>query len=105
MRAADAESLIVVKIESALAVRNVDAIVSVAGIDVVLIGHTDLSLSLGPPLQLDHRTSRPRSPRCWRPAAATARRRAATSRPAAPGSPRASAWSPVPPTSGSSPAR
>jgi 2-keto-3-deoxy-L-rhamnonate aldolase RhmA len=34
MRAADAESLIVVKIESALAVRNVDVIVSVAGIDV-----------------------------------------------------------------------
>jgi 2-keto-3-deoxy-L-rhamnonate aldolase RhmA len=54
MRAADAESLIVVKIESALAVRNIEEIVSVAGIDVALIGHTDLSLSLGHPLQLDH---------------------------------------------------
>jgi 2-keto-3-deoxy-L-rhamnonate aldolase RhmA len=54
MRAANAESLIVVKIESALAVRNIDEIVSVAGVDVALIGHTDLSLSLGLPLQLEH---------------------------------------------------
>ena len=54
MRAADAGCLIVVKIESALAVRNIEEIVSVAGIDVALIGHTDLSLSLGHPLQLDH---------------------------------------------------
>jgi len=53
MRAADAASLLVVKIESALAVRNIEEIVSVAGIDVALIGHTDLSLSLGHPLQLD----------------------------------------------------
>jgi 2-dehydro-3-deoxyglucarate aldolase/4-hydroxy-2-oxoheptanedioate aldolase len=54
MRAANAESLIVVKIETALAVRNIDQILSVAGIDVALVGHTDLSLSLGRPLQLDH---------------------------------------------------
>jgi 2-keto-3-deoxy-L-rhamnonate aldolase RhmA len=54
MRAADAGSLIVVKIESALGVANIDEIVSVPGIDVALIGHTDLSLSLGHPLQLEH---------------------------------------------------
>jgi 2-keto-3-deoxy-L-rhamnonate aldolase RhmA len=54
MRNANAESLIVVKIETARGVGNIDAIVSVPGIDVALIGHTDLSLSLGHPLQLDH---------------------------------------------------
>jgi len=54
MRLANAESLIVVKIETALGVRNIDQILSVPGIDVALIGHTDLSLSLGRPLQLDH---------------------------------------------------
>ncbi len=46
--------LIVVKIETAEGVRNAEAIMSVPGIDVGLIGHTDLSLSLGVPLQLDH---------------------------------------------------
>jgi 2-keto-3-deoxy-L-rhamnonate aldolase RhmA len=54
IRSANAECLIVVKIESALGVANIDDIVSVPGIDVALIGHTDLSLSLGRPLQLDH---------------------------------------------------
>jgi 2-keto-3-deoxy-L-rhamnonate aldolase RhmA len=54
MRAATAETLIIVKIETALAVREIERIVSVDGIDVALIGHTDLSLSLGVPLQLDH---------------------------------------------------
>lgn len=54
MRSANAESLIVVKIETAQGVANVEEIVSVPGIDVALIGHTDLSLSLGHPLQLDH---------------------------------------------------
>jgi 2-keto-3-deoxy-L-rhamnonate aldolase RhmA len=54
MRAANAGTLIVVKIETAEGVANVEEIVSVPGIDVALIGHTDLSLSLGHPLQLDH---------------------------------------------------
>ena len=54
MRAAHAETLITVKIETAAAVRDIEQIVSVDGVDVALIGHTDLSLSLGVPLQLDH---------------------------------------------------
>jgi 2-keto-3-deoxy-L-rhamnonate aldolase RhmA len=54
IREADARTLIVVKIETAEGVRNAEAIVSVPGVDVALIGHTDLSLSLGIPLQLEH---------------------------------------------------
>jgi 2-dehydro-3-deoxyglucarate aldolase/4-hydroxy-2-oxoheptanedioate aldolase len=54
MRRANADGLIVVKIESAQAVRDIEQIVSVDGIDVALIGHADLSLSLGVPLQLGH---------------------------------------------------
>jgi 2-keto-3-deoxy-L-rhamnonate aldolase RhmA len=54
IRAADARCLVVVKIETALGVRNADDIMSVPGVDVGLIGHTDLSLSLGVPLQLEH---------------------------------------------------
>jgi 2-dehydro-3-deoxyglucarate aldolase/4-hydroxy-2-oxoheptanedioate aldolase len=35
-------------------VRNIEQIMDVDGIDVAVIGHTDLSLSLGVPLQLHH---------------------------------------------------
>ena len=54
MRSANADCLIVVKIESVQGVCNIEQIISVDGIDVALIGHTDLSLSMGVPLQLDH---------------------------------------------------
>lgn len=54
IRSANAASLIVVKIETVRGVANIDAIASVPGIDVALIGHTDLSLSFGHPLELDH---------------------------------------------------
>jgi 2-keto-3-deoxy-L-rhamnonate aldolase RhmA len=54
IRDADARCLVVVKIETALGVRNASDILSVPGVDVGLIGHTDLSLSLGIPLQLEH---------------------------------------------------
>lgn len=54
MRGADANTLVVVKIETAEGVRNAGQIMSVPGIDVAVVGHTDLSLSLGIPMQLDH---------------------------------------------------
>lgn len=41
------ETLLVVQIESALAVENIDAIASVAGVDMLLIGPRDLSASIG----------------------------------------------------------
>ena len=54
MRTADAQTLVTVKIETAAAVRSIEQIMDVDGIDLAVIGHTDLSLSLGVPLQLDH---------------------------------------------------
>ena len=54
MRTADAQTLVTVKIETGTAVRNIEQIMDVDGIDVAVIGHTDLSLSLGVPLQLHH---------------------------------------------------
>jgi 2-keto-3-deoxy-L-rhamnonate aldolase RhmA len=54
MRNADARTLVVVKIETAEGVRNGAEIMSVPGVDVGFVGHTDLSLSLGIPLQLHH---------------------------------------------------
>lgn len=54
MKRANAASLVTVKIETAEGVRNAEEIISVPGVDVAVIGHTDLSLSLGIPLQLEH---------------------------------------------------
>lgn len=54
MRTADAQTLVTVKIETAAAVRSIEQIMDIDGIDLAVIGHTDLSLSLGVPLQLDH---------------------------------------------------
>jgi 4-hydroxy-2-oxoheptanedioate aldolase len=46
---ANAQSLVCVQIEDAQAVRNIDAILAVDGIDVVFIGPSDLSQSMGFP--------------------------------------------------------
>ena len=54
MRNAHARTLVAVKIETAEGVRNAEQIMSVPGVDVAVIGHTDLSVSLGVPMQLDH---------------------------------------------------
>ena len=54
MRSADKESLLIAQIETAAGVRNVEEIAAVAGIDVLWIGHFDLSNSLGVPGQFDH---------------------------------------------------
>lgn len=48
------ESIVLVQIEHHEAVRNIDAILSVPGVDGFFIGPYDLSASLGIPGQLDH---------------------------------------------------
>jgi len=47
VRRANAETLVAVQIETAEAIENIDAIVAVAGIDLVFVGPFDLHLSLG----------------------------------------------------------
>jgi 2-keto-3-deoxy-L-rhamnonate aldolase RhmA len=53
MREANANTLLLAQIESREAIQDIDAIVSVDGTDVALIGPNDLSVSLGIPDQLD----------------------------------------------------
>ncbi len=50
----NADTILIVNIESVPAIENLDEIVSVAGLDSVLIGPHDLSCSLGIPEQYDH---------------------------------------------------
>ena len=47
MKSANEESMLVVQIETRQALENMDEILSVPGVDVALIGPTDLSVSLG----------------------------------------------------------
>lgn len=54
VEAANRETIVVVQVESAAAVANVQAIAEVAGVDVLFVGLTDLSLDLGVPAQYDH---------------------------------------------------
>ena len=54
MTSANTETLIIAQIETTDGVRNANAIAAVAGIDVLWIGHFDLSSSLGIPGQFDH---------------------------------------------------
>lgn len=56
MRSANAETLLIAQIESAAGVQNVEEIAAVAGIDVLWVGHFDLTNSLGIPGQFDHPT-------------------------------------------------
>jgi len=51
---ANEESLLVVQIETAEALKNIEAIISVRGVDVALIGPTDLSMALGIPGEMDN---------------------------------------------------
>ncbi len=48
------QQLLIAQIETATGVENVDSIAAVEGIDVLWIGHFDLSTSLGIPAQFDH---------------------------------------------------
>lgn len=53
MKEANENTLVVAQIETREAIENIDAILSVEGIDVGLIGPNDLSISLGVPDQLN----------------------------------------------------
>ena len=53
-RAVNEQTLIVVMIESPLGVANCDEIAAVDGVDVLLIGSTDLSLEMGIPGEFEH---------------------------------------------------
>ncbi|MDA2923407.1 aldolase/citrate lyase family protein [Acidobacteria bacterium AH-259-L09] len=54
MRSSNHEQLLIAQIETQKGVENVDRIAAVDGIDVLWIGHFDLSSSLGIPGQFDH---------------------------------------------------
>jgi 2-keto-3-deoxy-L-rhamnonate aldolase RhmA len=54
MARANAETLLIAQIETAAGVENVERIAAVEGIDVLWIGHNDLSNSLGIPGQFTH---------------------------------------------------
>lgn len=54
MREADERTLIIAKIETEEGVRNAGAIAAVPGVDVLFVGHMDLSVSLGVPGQYGH---------------------------------------------------
>lgn len=54
MARANADSAIIVQIETACGVDHVEEIAAVPGVDVLWIGHFDLSQSLGIPGQFDH---------------------------------------------------
>jgi 2-keto-3-deoxy-L-rhamnonate aldolase RhmA len=54
MQQANAETLLVPLIETVRGVDNVDQIAAVDGIDVISIGHFDLTKSMGIPAQFDH---------------------------------------------------
>src|SRR5258708_5893964 len=51
---ANEETLVIIQVETAKAFENLDAIVSVPGVDVAWIGHYDLTVSMGFPAQFDH---------------------------------------------------
>ena len=53
MKSANEETLIVIQIESKLAVESIDQLISIEGVDVTLIGPNDLSQSLGIPGQME----------------------------------------------------
>jgi 2-keto-3-deoxy-L-rhamnonate aldolase RhmA len=54
MRSANAETLLIAQIETAQGVENVERIAAVEGIDVLWIGHFDLTNSLGIPGEFTH---------------------------------------------------
>src|SRR5215208_1168941 len=56
MERANDEVLLIAQIETALGVENVDVIAAIDGIDVLWIGHFDLTNSLGIPGQFSHPT-------------------------------------------------
>jgi len=53
---ANDETTVIIQVETVKAFENLEAIVSVPGVDVAWIGHYDLTVSMGIPAQFDHPT-------------------------------------------------
>lgn len=70
MASANRETLLIAQIETAAGLTNCDAIAAVDGIDVVWVGHNDLTASMGIPGQFDH----PRYHEAMQHVAATAKK-------------------------------
>jgi 2-dehydro-3-deoxyglucarate aldolase/4-hydroxy-2-oxoheptanedioate aldolase len=51
---ANEETIVILLLETAKAFENLDAIISVPGVDIAWMGHYDLTVSLGIPAQFDH---------------------------------------------------
>jgi 2-keto-3-deoxy-L-rhamnonate aldolase RhmA len=51
---ANEETVVIIQLETAKAFDNIEEILSVPGIDVAWLGHFDLTVSMGIPLQFDH---------------------------------------------------
>jgi 2-keto-3-deoxy-L-rhamnonate aldolase RhmA len=54
LRQANEESLVIVQVETATAIDNLEAMLSVPGVDVAWVGHFDLTVSMGIPGQFEH---------------------------------------------------
>jgi 2-keto-3-deoxy-L-rhamnonate aldolase RhmA len=54
MKASNQETIVMVQIETAEALDNVEEIAAVPGVDILWVGHFDLTTSMGIPTQFDH---------------------------------------------------
>ncbi|MDQ3256317.1 MAG: aldolase/citrate lyase family protein [Acidobacteriota bacterium] len=54
MEQLNAQTMVIVQFETALSIERCDELLSVPGIDVAMVGPTDLSISLGVPGEFDH---------------------------------------------------
>ena len=54
LRVANEESLVIVQVETATALDNLEAMLSVPGVDVAWVGHFDLTVSMGIPGEFDN---------------------------------------------------
>ncbi len=54
MKAANNETLLVIQIERAEAMANLDEMLSIEGVDVACLGYMDLTIDMGSPGQVDH---------------------------------------------------
>jgi 2-dehydro-3-deoxyglucarate aldolase/4-hydroxy-2-oxoheptanedioate aldolase len=54
LRHANHETLVIVQVETAKAIENLEEMLSVPGVDVAWVGHFDLSVSMGIPGQFEH---------------------------------------------------
>jgi 2-dehydro-3-deoxyglucarate aldolase/4-hydroxy-2-oxoheptanedioate aldolase len=54
LRQANNETLVIVQVETAAAIENLEEMLSVPGVDVAWVGHFDLSVSMGIPGDFDH---------------------------------------------------